>query len=389
MSEWEKLVNDNVQSIEVSGIRQFFNRVSEVPNAVQLTLGQPDFPTPDHVKEAAIQAISEGKTTYTPNAGILPLRKAASRFLHTNYNLDYDPQTEVITTVGASEALDLVMRTLINEGDEVIVPVPAYPAYESLIRMRGAEPVWVDTRDTQFKLTAEGLQEKITSNTKAVILSYPSNPTGVTLNEQELQAIADVLINEQIFVISDEIYSELVYEGTHVSIASLPKMKERTFVVNGVSKSHSMTGWRIGFLFGPESLMKQMLKVHQYNVSCASSVSQYAALQALEHGKDDPQVMREAYQKRRDYMMERLDALNLPFASPSGAFYLFVSIEKTGLSSFEFADRLLNEAQLAAVPGTAFSTYGEGFIRISYAYSMDNLKEAADRLETFVKRFNV
>ncbi|GAK01936.1 N-acetyl-L,L-diaminopimelate aminotransferase [Geomicrobium sp. JCM 19037] len=389
MSEWEKLVNDNVQSIEVSGIRQFFNRVSEVPNAVQLTLGQPDFPTPDHVKEAAIQAINEGNTTYTPNAGILPLRKAASRFLNSNYNLDYDPQTEVITTVGASEALDLVMRTLINEGDEVIVPAPAYPAYESLIRMRGAEPVWVDTRETQFKLTAEALQEKITSKTKAVILSYPSNPTGVTLNEQELQAIADVLVNQQIFIISDEIYSELVYEGTHVSIASLPKMKERTFVVNGVSKSHSMTGWRIGFLFGPASLMKQMLKVHQYNVSCASSVSQYAALQALEHGQDDPQVMREAYQKRRDYIMERLDAMNLPFASPSGAFYLFVSIEKTGLSSFEFADRLLNEAQLAAVPGTAFSTYGEGFIRISYAYSMDNLKEAADRLETFVKRFNV
>ncbi|WP_042360448.1 aminotransferase A [Geomicrobium sp. JCM 19055] len=382
----ELLIDEQVKAIKTSGIRQFFNRVSTVEGAVQLTLGQPDFPTPDHVKKSAIKAIEEGATTYTPNQGIEPLRIAAADFVKEKYGLSYNAKSEVITTVGASQALDLAVRTLITTDDEVIIPAPVYPAYEPLITLKGGKPVFVDTRETNFTLTANALREAITSKTKAVILPYPSNPTGVMLEEAELQEIVDVLREHpNVFVISDEIYSELVYEGFHRSIATIGEMRERTFVINGVSKSHSMTGWRIGFLFGPESLIQHALKVHQYNVSCPTSISQYAALAALTNGKDDANAMKDAYVVRRNYVMERLDAMGISYTLPKGAFYLFPSIEKTGLTSFDFAVTLLEQEKLAVVPGTAFSDYGEGYVRLSYAYSMDNLKEACDRLERFIQ----
>ncbi|EZH67388.1 aromatic amino acid aminotransferase [Bacillaceae bacterium JMAK1] len=386
MNHNELLIDEQVKAIKTSGIRQFFNRVSTVEGAVQLTLGQPDFPTPDHVKKSAIKAIEDGATTYTPNQGIEPLRIAAADFVKEKYGLSYNAKSEVITTVGASQALDLAVRTLITKDDEVIIPAPVYPAYEPLITLKGGKPVFVDTRETNFTLTAKALKEAITSKTKAVILPYPSNPTGVVLEEEELLEIVAVLREHpNVFVISDEIYSELVYEGFHRSIATIGDMRERTFVINGVSKSHSMTGWRIGFLFGPESLIQHALKVHQYNVSCPTSISQYAALAALTNGKDDAHAMKDAYVVRRNYVMERLDSMGIPYTLPKGAFYLFPSIEKTGLTSFDFAVTLLEQEKLAVVPGTAFSDYGEGYVRLSYAYSMDNLKEACDRLERFIQ----
>ncbi|QDI90092.1 aminotransferase A [Salicibibacter halophilus] len=379
-------INENVLHIQRSGIRQFFDKVATVEGAVQLTLGQPDFQTPEHVKEAAKQAIDDNHTTYTANGGIPELKKAATDFAREKYGLSYDAKREVITTVGASQALDIALRTILSSGDEVLLPVPAYPAYEPLIRLNGAKPTYIDTSKTNFKLTKEAIQAAITPKTRALILSYPSNPTGRVLSEDELQAIAAVLQDENIFVISDEIYSELVYAQVHSSIAFQPGMKARTVVINGLSKSHSMTGWRIGFAFAPTTLTEQMLKVHSYNISCPSSISQHAALSALTVGKDDAERMREEYEKRRDYMLRRLRDMAMPVEQPEGAFYLFPSIQTTGLDSYTFAERLLKEEKLAVVPGTAFSRYGEGYVRLSYAYDMENLTEACYRLERFMHR---
>ncbi|AXF57831.1 aminotransferase A [Salicibibacter kimchii] len=379
-------INQNVLGIQRSGIRQFFDKVATVEGAVQLTLGQPDFHTPGHVKEAAKQAIDDNHTTYTANGGISELKEAATEFVREKYGLTYDAKREVITTVGASQALDITLRTMLSSGDEVLLPVPAYPAYEPLIRLNGATPTYIDTSKTNFKLTKEAIQAAITPKTRALILSYPSNPTGVVLNEEELKAIAAVLQDENIFVVSDEIYSELVYARPHSSIAFQPGMKERTVVINGLSKSHSMTGWRIGFAFAPATLTEQMLKVHSYNISCPSSISQHAALSALTVGKDDAGQMRVKYEKRRDYMLKRLQEMGLPVAKPEGAFYLFPSIQKTGLDAYSFAERLLEEEKLAVVPGTAFTSYGEGYVRLSYAYDMENLTEACLRLERFIRR---
>ncbi|MDQ0338028.1 aminotransferase [Caldalkalibacillus uzonensis] len=380
----EHLINAKVRNIQISGIRQFFNKVAEYPDAVQLTIGQPDFPTPEHIKRVGRQAIETNQTTYTPNAGLPQLREAAAQFVEQKYGLRYDPATEVVTTIGASQAIDMTLRTILEPGTEVILPGPVYPAYEPIIRLCGAEPVYVDTSDTNFKIRADRLQEKLSERTRCVILPYPSNPTGCVLDFSEVKAIAEVLQERDVFVLSDEIYSELTYDQPHVSIASIPGMREKTIVINGLSKSHAMTGWRIGFAFAPAYVVEHMLKVHQYNVSCASSISQYAAVEALTNGKDDAHVMREEYRQRRDYVYDRLTAMGIDVVKPAGAFYLFPSIKKYGLSSLEFALKLLEQEKLAVVPGDAFSSYGEGFIRLSYAYGMDTLEEGCKRLEQFV-----
>jgi len=379
-------MNAMVKDIQLSGIRQFFNRVQAYPGAVQLTLGQPDFDTPDHIKQAAKQAIDDNQTRYTANAGLVELRKYASEFVNNKYHLQYDPLDEVIVTVGASQAIDVTMRAILEPGDEVLIPAPVYPAYEPIIRLCGGKPVFIDTRETEFIVTVEQIKRQQTSNTKALILPYPSNPTGAVLSEEQRSDLATYLKNEEIFIVADEIYSELTYAQRHQSIATLPGMRERTIVINGLSKSHSMTGWRIGFIFAPKEICKHLIKVHQYNVSCASSVSQYAALEAMKNGQEDAIHMKEQYEKRRNFMMRRLNEIGLPTIMPEGAFYAFPSIEKSGLSSFEFAMKLLEEEELAVVPGDAFSYLGEGYVRLSYAYRIEELEEALFRLEKFWKR---
>ncbi|SER40937.1 aminotransferase [Salipaludibacillus aurantiacus] len=382
----ESRINRHAKAIEISGIRQFFNRVQEYPEAVQLTLGQPDFHTPEHVKEAAKEAIDSNKTRYTPNAGLPELRHYACDFVKRKYGLTYKPDTEVIVTTGASQGIDITMRTILEPGDEVLIPAPVYPAYEPIIRLSGANPVLIDTTETEFILTPGQLKEHRTPKTKAVILPYPSNPTGAVLNEEQLKDLADYLKNEDLFVMADEIYSELNYSSVHQSIAGLQGMREKTIVINGLSKSHSMTGWRIGFVFAPEEISRHILKVHQYNVSCASSVSQYAALEAVKNGQNDPLEMKSQYETRRNFMTKKLEEIGIPAVAPSGAFYVFPSIKKAGMSSFDFAVKLLEEEELAVVPGDAFSSFGEGYIRLSYAYSMDELEEALRRLDKFWKK---
>lgn len=380
----EHFINQQLKNIQISGIRKFSNMVATYKDAVSLTIGQPDFPTPEHIKRAAQIAIDQNKTTYTPNAGVLELREAAAHFLEKKYQLSYDPEHEIITTVGASQAIDIALRTILEEGSEVILPGPVYPGYEPIIRLCGAVPVHVDTRDTQFKINADLIKEKLTDKTRCLILPYPSNPTGCILDRESIEEIATVIQGKEIFVLSDEIYSELIYDQNHQSIASIPGMRDKTIVINGLSKSHSMTGWRIGFAFAPAYLIQHMLKVHSYNVSCASSISQYAALEALQNGMDDARPMKEEYLKRRDYVYDRLVGMGLDIVKPDGAFYFFPSIKQFNLSSFDFAVQLLEKEGVAVVPGDAFSSYGEGYIRISYAYSMDILEKGCDRLEQFM-----
>ncbi|WP_134703916.1 aminotransferase A [Ammoniphilus sp. YIM 78166] len=381
----EHLLNKRVQDIQISGIRKFSNMVANYPNAISLTIGQPDFSTPEHIKEAGKRAIDGNKTTYTHNAGLIELRRAASHFMEHQYGLSYDPDTEIITTNGASEAIDIAFRTILDEGSEVILPGPVYPGYEPIIKLCGAIPVYVDTRETDFKMTAEMIRNSLTEKTRCVILPYPSNPTGCVLDRESIEEIAEVLKDREVFVLSDEIYSELLYGVSHVSIASIPSLREKTIVINGLSKSHSMTGWRIGFTFAPAYITQQMLKVHQYNATCASTISQHAAVEALTNGIHDADEMKEAYKTRLDYVYERLVAMGLDVVKPEGAFYIFPSVAKFGLTSFEFATQLLEKGGVALVPGSAFSEYGEGYVRLSYAYSMEVLEEGLDRLEKFIK----
>ncbi|MBZ9519252.1 aminotransferase A [Bacillus safensis] len=378
----EHLLNPRVKDIEISGIRTFSNLVSSYEDVVSLTIGQPDFYTPHHVKTAAKAAIDENFTSYTHNAGFLELRQAIQHYIKKKVNLDYDAESEIIVTTGASQAIDAAFRTILTEGDEVILPGPVYPGYEPIIRMCGAMPVHIDTTNAGFKLNAKLIEDALTEKTKCVVLPYPSNPTGVTLSEEELKEIAQLLEGKDIFILSDEIYSELTFDRPHHSIASF--LKEQTIVINGLSKSHSMTGWRIGFLFASAPIAKHVLKVHQYNVSCASAVSQKAALEAVTNGVDDALIMREQYKKRLDYVYDRLISMGLPVIKPSGAFYIFPSIESFGMSSFDFCMELLESTSLAVVPGSAFSPLGEGYVRLSYAYSLETLKEGLDRLEQFV-----
>ncbi|EZP78978.1 aminotransferase A [Parageobacillus genomosp. 1] len=378
----EHLIHSRVKNIEISGIRKFFNMVADHPDLISLTIGQPDFPTPEHVKEAGKEAITANFTTYTHNAGFLELRQAACRFVSEKYGLQYEPD-EVIATVGASQALDITFRTILEEGTEVILPGPVYPGYEPLIQLCGAKPVYVDTRANGFRLSAELIAPYLNERTRCIVLPYPSNPTGVTLSEQALREIAELVKGQPIWIVSDEIYSELVYDGKHHSIAKW--LREQTIVINGLSKSHSMTGWRIGFVFAPSFVTKHMIKVHQYSVSCTSSVSQKAALVALTAGKNDAEAMRNQYKQRMEYTYDRLVRMGLQVEKPDGAFYLFPSIAPFGLSSFDFALDVVHKAGVALVPGSAFSKYGEGHVRLSYAYSFDVLKEALNRLERYIK----
>jgi len=380
------LVNKNVKQIELSGIRKVFNRVLNDPSIVNLTVGQPDFPTPQNVINAGIKSLEEKRTGYTTNSGLPDLRKAIAGFVDRRYGLKYEPENEILVTIGASEALDIAFRTILDEGSEVILPAPIYPAYEPLIRLCGAIPVFIDTRETGFKLNAEMIKTKLTDKTRCVLLPYPSNPCGSILEKEELQEIADLLRDKEIFIISDEIYSELTYGTRHYSIASFPEMKEKSIVINGLSKSHAMTGWRIGFALAPTYLIEEMLKIHVYNTVCATSTSQYAALEALSADLIEVEQMKEEYQKRRDYVFDRVKSMGLDVSWPDGAFYLFPSIKNTGMSSEEFNEKLIEQAKVAVIPGSAFSTYGEGYIRISYASSMENLVEGLNRLENFLEK---
>lgn len=357
--------------------------VAGTKDMISLTLGQPDFPTPEHVKEAGKKAIDENFTTYTHNAGYIELRTAAAQFVQTKYDLSYNPNDEIIITSGASEAIDITFRTILEEGVEVILPGPVYPGYEPIIKLCGARPVYADTRENNFRMTADIINNYITDKTRCIVLPYPSNPTGVSLTKEELSAIAELLKDKEIFVLADEIYSELVFDHKHFSIGTI--LKEKTIVINGLSKSHSMTGWRIGMLFAPSSITEHILKVHQYNVSCASSVSQMAALEALTAGINDAVEMKQSYMERREYVFERLTTMDLSVVKPDGAFYFFVKLPEPFTNSFDFALQLVRERGVAVVPGSAFSPLGEGYIRISFAYSMDVLTEALNRLEAFFK----
>ncbi|MEH7501707.1 aminotransferase A [Neobacillus drentensis] len=382
----EHLINQRVKEIEISGIRKFFNMVSHVDNLISFTIGQPDFPTPEHVKKAGIAAIEQNFTSYTHNAGTIELREAACNFVDKKYGLNYKPESEVIVTAGASEAIDIAFRTILIEGSEVILPGPIYPGYEPIIRMMGAIPVLVDIRQNQFRFTLEMIKPFITKKTRCIVLPYPSNPTGVSLTESELREIAEYIKNKDIFILADEIYSELTYDQPHQSIATF--LKEQTIVINGLSKSHSMTGWRIGFLFAPEGITKHILKVHQYNISCATSIAQKAALEAVTTGIDDALVMKKEYLKRRDYVFNRLSAMGLDTVKPDGAFYFFIKIPDTiPLNSFDFALKLVDETKVAVVPGSAFSQYGEGYFRLSFACSMNTLEIGLNRMEQYLSNW--
>ncbi|MBM4764336.1 aminotransferase A [Bacillus sp. B15-48] len=380
----DHLINHKVKEIEISGIRKFFNLVADVEGMISLTIGQPDFPTPEHVKRAAKKGIDKNKTTYTHNAGFLELRKAAANFYIEKYGIPYLPESEVIITSGASEAIDIVFRTILEPGVEVILPGPVYPGYEPLIKLCGAQPVYADITENDFRFTANIIKQYITDKTRCIVLPYPSNPTGVSLTGPELEEIAKLVKGKDIFILADEIYSELAYDHRHTSIATF--LREQTIVINGLSKSHSMTGWRIGMLFAPEYVTKHLLKVHQYNVTCASSVSQVAAIEALTTGIDDAEYMKVEYMKRRDYVYSRLIDMDLEVIKPDGAFYFFVKVPLPNKSSFGFALDLVEEEKVAVVPGSAFSILGEGYFRLSYAYSIETLTEGLNRLENYIKK---
>ncbi|SDB87025.1 aminotransferase [Pelagirhabdus alkalitolerans] len=379
----DELINSTVNNIKLSGIRKFFNLVNEKDGILSLTIGQPDFTTPSIVKQDAIQAIEQNKTTYTSNAGLPELRQAVSDYMNEKYKINYDKE-HILITVGASQAIDIACRTILSSGDEVILPDPVYPGYQPLIELAGATPIHVDTTNTNYKLTASLIESHINDKTKCVILPYPSNPTGVSLSEDELREIANLIQKYDIYLITDEIYSALTYEDEHFSIAQIDSIKDRVIVINGLSKSHAMTGWRIGFLLAPEHLATHFTKVLQYNVSCASSISQYAALSAVTKAKNQPDVMKESYRKRRDYVLERLHQMGIKTVYPDGAFYVMFALS-TEKSTFDLALDLVESAQLALVPGDAFGQAGEGLLRLSYAYSMETLKTGLDRLATYVE----
>lgn len=385
------LLNTKVKNIEISGIRKISNRVAQAEDVINLTFGQPNFNTPEYIKEAAIEAIHNNHTDYTETAGLLELREAASRYMKRLYDLNYDPQDEIIVTVGASEALDITFRTILNEGSEVIIPTPVYVGYEPLVDMCYGVSVYANTTDHDFKLTADLLEKHITDQTRAIVLPYPNNPMGSLLSKKELMDIADLVAGKDIFIIADEVYSELNYVDEHFSIGAIDKVRDQTIVINGVSKSHAMTGWRIGFAFAPSYLIEEFYKIKSFNTVCATSISQYAAVAALDHTeKSDKEVqaMKKDYQERRDYVYKRLVDMGLDVTLPEGSFYIFPSIKETGLSSMEFIEQLLEEENVAVIPGSAFSEDGEGYIRISFAQSIEQLEKGLDGLERFLQKFN-
>jgi aminotransferase len=382
-------LSDKVTAIEPSGIRKFFDIVSEMKDAVSLGVGEPDFDTPWHIREEGIYSLEKGRTFYTSNAGLKELREEICRYLSRRMNLSYDPLHEVMITVGGSEAIDAALRAMINPGDEVLIPQPSFVSYVPCTIMADGKPVIIELEEKdQFKLTREKLLEKITPKTKILVMPFPNNPTGAIMEKEELAEIAEIVAEKDLFVISDEIYSELCYLGEPVSIASFPGMRERTVVINGFSKAYAMTGWRLGYACAPANILAQMLKIHQFAIMCAPTTSQYAAVSALKNGDKDVEIMRESYNQRRRYLLHAFKEMGLDCFEPFGAFYAFPSIKRFGMSSDEFANRLLREEKVAVVPGTAFGSCGEGYLRISYAYSLESLKEALERLERFVKKLD-
>ena len=381
-------LSDRTVALKPSGIRKFFDVVNEMPDAISLGVGEPDFDTPWHIRDVGIYSLEKGRTFYTSNSGLMELRSEICRYLKRKYDLSYNPKDEVLITVGGSEAIDIALRAMINPGEEVIIPQPSYVSYEPCAILANANPVIINLKnENEFRLTAAELEEAITDKTKVVIMPFPNNPTGAIMERKDLEAVAEVIIKHDLYVISDEIYAELTYSDSgHVSIASIPGMLERTIVINGFSKSYAMTGWRLGFACGPKKIIEQMTKIHQFAIMCAPTTSQYAAIEALRHGDDDVKEMCEAYNQRRRYLLHTFKQMGLLCFEPFGAFYVSPCIKEFGMSSEEFALRLLEEEKVAVVPGTAFGDSGEGFLRISYAYSIESLKEAIGRIESFIGR---
>lgn len=383
-------LSEKAYQIKPSGIRKFFDIVAEMKDAISLGVGEPDFDTPWNVREEGIYSLERGRTFYTSNAGLKELKIEICNYLERRYNVNYDYHTETIVTVGGSEAIDIALRAMINDGEEVIIPQPSYVSYEPCAILANAVPVIVDLKaENEFRLTKEELEAAITDKTKLLILPFPNNPTGAIMEKKDLEEIAKVIIEKDIYVLSDEIYSELSYKEEHVSIVNIPGMKERTILINGFSKSYAMTGWRLGYACGPANIIEQMIKIHQFAIMCAPTTSQYAAIEALKNGDDDVAQMRESYNQRRRYLVHKFKEMKLECFEPFGAFYLFPSIKEFQMTSEEFATRLLEEEKVAVVPGTAFGDSGEGFLRISYAYSLENLKIAIERLGNFIERLRI
>jgi aminotransferase len=382
-----KELSQKVLNIKPSGIRKFFDLVSEMQDVISLGVGEPDFDTPWHIRDEGIFALEKGRTFYTSNAGLKSLRTEISNYIKRTQNINYNPDNEIIVTVGGSEAIDIGVRALVNDGDEVIIPQPSYVSYEPCTILANAKPVIINLKaENDFRLTADELKNAITPKTKILILPFPNNPTGSIMEKSDLEKIADIIIENDIYVMSDEIYSELSYKEKHVSIASLPKMKERTILINGFSKSYAMTGWRLGYACAPKEIIKQMTKIHQFAIMCAPTTSQYAAVEALKNGDEDVAKMRQSYNQRRRFLLNAFKEMNIQCFEPFGAFYVFPSIKEFGMTSEEFATRLLQEEKVAAIPGKAFGSSGEGHLRISYAYSLENLKKAMERLKRFVEK---
>ena len=380
-------LSDKVVTIKPSGIRKFFDIVSEMEDAISLGVGEPDFDTPWHIRDEGIYSLEKGRTFYTSNSGLKELKLEITKYISRTQGISYDPDHEVIVTVGGSEAIDIALRAMLNPGEEVLIPQPSFVSYEPCTILADGKPVIIDLKEEdEFKLTPQELKDAITEKTKVLILPFPNNPTGAIMEKGELEAIAEIIREKDIFVITDEIYGELTYKGKHVSLASLPGMQERTVLINGFSKAYAMTGWRLGYACAPRQIMEQMLKIHQFAIMCAPTTSQYAAVEALKNGDDDVTMMRESYNQRRRFLMHSFKEMGLKCFEPYGAFYVFPCIKEFGMTSEEFAERLLAEEKVAVVPGAAFGDCGEGFLRISYAYSLENLKIALDKIGAFIAR---
>lgn len=387
--DYSKILSKSASEIKPSGIRKFFDLLSagDMSDVVALTVGQPDFVTPWHIREAGIESLEEGKTYYTSNAGLTELRNEISLYLDRRFSLSYNPKNEIIVTVGGSEAIDLAVRAIVNPGDEVIIAMPAFVCYPPIVSLAGGIPILIPTKEeNNFKLTPEELKAAITPKTKLLILAYPNNPTGAIMDYDDLRKIADVLRDTDIMVLSDEIYAELTFGQKHISIASLPGMRERTIIASGFSKAYAMTGWRLGYVVAPEQVTSVIYKIHQFAIMCAPTTSQFAAIEALKNGDPDIEYMAEEYNRRRRYIVAGLRSIGFPCFEPKGAFYVWPNISGFGLSSDEFCERLLYEGRVAIVPGTAFGDCGEGFARLSYAYSVDHITKALDGIESFVKK---
>ena len=380
-------LSNTIKGIKPSGIRKFFDIASEMKDVISLGVGEPDFDTPWHIRDEGIYSLERGRTFYTSNTGLKELRTEINNYLTRRIGVSYDPDSEIMVTVGGSEGIDIAMRAMLDPGDEVLIPQPSYVSYEPCCVLAGGKPVIINLKEeNEFRLTAAELEEAITDKTKLLVLPFPNNPTGAIMEKSDLEAVAAVIEKHDLYVISDEIYSELSYKGDHVSITQLPGMRERTVLINGFSKAYAMTGWRLGYACAPEVILKQMLKIHQFAIMCAPTTSQYAAIEALKNGDDDVAQMRDAYNQRRRFLMERFKEMGLQCFEPYGAFYVFPCIKEFGLSSDDFAMRFVREEHVAVVPGTAFGDCGEGYLRISYAYSIEALKLALERMEKFLKK---